>query len=79
VVVGQDVGVAALVAIGPILVMLGIGLGIYAIEQDSAGMVFTGLAIAGLGMVLTIVAFIVMRLQASKPASNAGDIEGSDT
>jgi len=70
---------AALVAIGPILVLVGIGMGIYAIEQDSAAMVFTGLGIAFLGLVLTIVAFIVMRVQASNartaPAGNVGDDE----
>jgi multisubunit Na+/H+ antiporter MnhB subunit len=71
--------VGALVAIGPILVMVGIGLGIFAIEEDSPGMVFTGLGIAALGMVLTIVAFIVMRVQASKPPANAADTEGPAT
>lgn len=57
---------AALVALGPILVIVGIGIGIFAIGEDSAGMVLTGFVIATIGMVLTIVAFIAMRLQAMK-------------
>jgi multisubunit Na+/H+ antiporter MnhB subunit len=69
--VGQDGGVAALVALGPILVIVGIGIGIFAIGEDSAGMVLTGFVIAAAGMVLTIAAFIALRLQAAK--RNQGD------
>jgi multisubunit Na+/H+ antiporter MnhB subunit len=64
---------AALVAIGPILVILGIGIGIFAIGEDSAGLVLTGFVIATLGMLLTIAAFIALRLQGSK--GNPGDTE----
>ena len=68
---------AALVAIGPLLVMVGIGLGIYAIEQDSAGLVLTGLVVAGIGLVLTIVAFVALRVQASQERRNPGDAGGA--
>lgn len=74
---GQDGSVAALVAVGPILVMVGIGVGIYAIEQDSASMVFGGLGIAAAGLLLTVVAFVALRLQASQDAQNPGDDGGA--
>jgi multisubunit Na+/H+ antiporter MnhB subunit len=69
--VGQDGAMAALVALGPILVIVGIGIGIFAIGEDSAGMVLTGFVIASVGMVLTIVAFIALRIQAAN--RNQGD------
>ena len=69
---------AALVAIGPILVLLGIGIGIFAIGEDSAGLVLTGFVIATLGMLVTIASFIALRLQDAK-RRNPGDTGGTTT
>lgn len=55
---------ALLVALGPLLVLVGIGVGIAGIGSDSPGQVNAGLGIALVGLVLTVAAFVVLRRQA---------------
>lgn len=69
---------AALVALGPILVMAGIGIGIFAIGEDSPGLVLVGFVVATLGMLITIAAFIALRMQATR-RKNPDDSRSSST
>jgi hypothetical protein len=58
---------ALLVALGPILVMVGIGVGIAGIGNDDFTMVNLGMGIAAIGLVVTIAGFVVLRRSASRP------------
>jgi len=62
---------ALLVALGPLLVVVGIGVGIAGIGSDDFTMVTGGLLVAAAGMVVTLIAFVVLR----RSAQNPGDID----